>query len=73
MAANDTDSKECSLLRFTMRPERIHFLKFILEGYDGLGILTTVDAAQGIVEIRHPPEVAGDVKNLLDHIHSTIA
>jgi hypothetical protein len=72
MASTDGAAKECSLLRLHMRPERIHFLKFILEGYDGLAVLTTVDASQGLVEIRYPIEVADDLKNLLNHIHSQI-
>lgn len=35
-------------------PGRIHFLRFILEGYDGLAILSTVDARGGLVLIRYP-------------------
>ena len=57
--------KNCSLLRLEIIPERIHFLKFILEGYDGLALLSTVDARQGIVEIRYPPEVKSDLEELL--------
>ena len=56
---------ECSCLQITIRPERIHFLKFILEGYDGLAIQSTVDAKSGIVEIRYPPEVENDLQLLL--------
>jgi hypothetical protein len=55
----------CSLLRLQIVPERIHFLKFILEGYDGMALLSTVDAVQGLVEIRYPPEVENDLKKLL--------
>ena len=58
----------CSLLRLEIAPERIHFLKFILEGYDGLALLTTHDAGQGLVEIRYPPEVENDLQELLDKI-----
>ncbi len=72
MASGDGAAKECSRLRLHIRPERIHFLKFILEGYDGLAVLSTVDAGQGLVEIRYPPEVAGDLDQLLNHIHSQI-
>ena len=66
MASGDGAAKECSRLRLHIRPERIHFLKFILEGYDGLAVLSTVDAGQGLVEIRYPPEVAGDLDKLLN-------
>ena len=52
-------------MRLKIAPDRIHFLKFILEGYDGLALLSTVDAVQGLVEIRYPLEIENDVKQLL--------
>jgi hypothetical protein len=64
--------KQCSLLRLEIAPERIHFLKFILEGYDGLAIMSTIDARQGIVEIHYPPEVESDLNILLHHIKPQI-
>ena len=62
------NKKQCSLLRLEITPDRIHFLKFILEGYDGLALLSTVDAGQGIVEIRYPSEIESDLKELLHNI-----
>ena len=62
------NKKQCSLLRLEITPDRIHFLKFILEGYDGLALLSTVDAGQGIVEIRYPPEIESDLKKILQSI-----
>ena len=37
-------------------PGRFHFLKFILEGYDGLAILSSVDGKIGTVRLRYPVE-----------------
>jgi hypothetical protein len=37
-------------------PHRFHFLKFILEGYDGLAILSSVDGKKGTVRLRYPVE-----------------
>jgi hypothetical protein len=37
-------------------PDRFHFLKFILEGYDGLAILSSVDGKMGTVRLRYPAE-----------------
>lgn len=37
-------------------PARFHFLKFILEGYDGLAILSSVDGKIGTVRLRYPAE-----------------
>ena len=64
--------KKSALLRLEITPERIHFLKFILEGYDGLAILSTIDAGQGLVEIRYPPEIENDLKQLLHNIRPQI-
>ena len=52
-------------MRVSINPERIYFLKFILEGYDGLAIQSTIDARSGIVEIRYPPEMKKDLQLLL--------
>ena len=62
----------CSSLQLEISPDRIHFLKFILEGYDSLAIMSTVDARQGLVEIRYPPEVKKDLTDLLTEIASDI-
>jgi len=62
----------CSSLQLEISQDRIHFLKFILEGYDSLAIMSTVDARQGLVEIRYPPEVKKDLTDLLREIASDI-
>jgi hypothetical protein len=62
----------CTSLQLQISPDKIHFLKFILEGYDGLAILSTVDAKQGVVEIRFPPEAEKDVSDLLKAVNSDI-
>lgn len=59
-------------MRLKIAPERIHFLKFILEGYDGLALLSTEDAVQGLVEIRCPPENENELKLLLRSIKPQI-
>jgi hypothetical protein len=48
-----------------IEPSRIHYLKFILEGYDGLAMLSTIDPRQGIVRVRFPVEVKHEVFALL--------
>ena len=37
-------------------PGRFHFLKSILEGYDGLAILSSVDGKIGTVRLCYPAE-----------------
>ena len=43
--------------------DRYHFLKFILEGYDGLAVLTKV--YDEIVILRYPLELHNDIVDLL--------
>lgn len=37
-------------------PYRFNFLKSILEGYDGLAVLSSVDGKIGTVRLRYPAE-----------------
>jgi len=62
----------CSSLHLKISPERIHYLKFILEGYDNLAILSTINARQGLVKIRYTPENEKDLRYLLAVIASDI-
>jgi len=62
----------CSSKQLRISPDRIHYLKFILEGYDNLATLSTVDARQGLVKIRYTPEVEKDLTQLLTEIASDI-
>ena len=52
-------------LRIRIDPEQIYFLKFILEAYDNLAIISTVDRHEGIMELKYPPELEEDVKGVL--------
>jgi len=49
-------------------PGKFHFLKFILEGYDNLAILSSYQASEGIVVVRYPREMASDLFSLLGSI-----
>ena len=61
-----------SSLNLKISPDRIHYLKFILEGYDNLATLSTVNAKQGLVRIRYLPEAHEDLADLLTEITSDI-
>lgn len=52
-------------LRIRIDPEQIYFLKFILEAYDNLAIMSTVDQREGVVELKYPAELEMDVKEVL--------
>lgn len=42
----------CEQLYLHIRANRIWYLKFILEGYDGVAVLSTVDRQHGLVLLR---------------------
>jgi len=46
-------------------PDKFHFLKFILEGYDNLAILSSYQISDGIVVLRYPREMSQDLFSLL--------
>lgn len=50
----ETYLSETEKLYLRIDPCRIHYLKFLLEGYDGLAVLSTIDVRSGLVLIRYP-------------------
>lgn len=54
-------------------PEKFHYLKFILEAYDNLAILSSHDSTAGIVVIRYPQAMAKDLFGLLQSIAPNLA
>ena len=54
-------------------PEKYHFLKFILEGYDGLCLLSSVPEYEGCVRIGFPEALGKDLFGLLDSIAKAIS
>ncbi len=49
-----------------MNRRKIGFFRFILEGYDNLAILRTLDAAHGLVALDVPPGRRAEAAVLLD-------
>jgi hypothetical protein len=41
-------------LYLRIAPSRISLLRFLLEGYDGLAMLTTIDSKTGLVRLLFP-------------------
>lgn len=46
-------------------PDMFHFLKFILEGYDNLAVLSSFDMQNGIVRLRYIEDSEKDLFGLL--------
>jgi hypothetical protein len=55
---------ETLYIRISM--DQYHFLKFILEGYDGLGILSSGE--NDVVVLRYPGEMRKDLLQVLSSI-----
>lgn len=50
---------------FRVNKQQIGYLRFILEGYEGIAALTTVDPGLGQVLLRIPPGCEKEVDTLL--------
>jgi hypothetical protein len=55
------------LLKFyQVPPERIVDLIFILEGYEGMSVLRTLDGGRGIIELLIAPDFTDELEGVLD-------
>jgi len=53
---------------FRMNPSRVYFLRFVLEGYDNLFVLSTIDRKEGLVEIQYVKSAEDDLCSVLTEI-----
>lgn len=60
------------LLYLLIDPAKFHILKFILEGYDNLAIISSVDARQGVVKLRYTEDMADELFALLAAIAPSV-
>ncbi|NOR11061.1 MAG: DUF4911 domain-containing protein [Desulfovibrionaceae bacterium] len=63
---------ETRKLFLRINPAKIHFLKSILEGYEGLAMMSTIDVKQGLVSVRYAESVQEDVFFLLEDLSLTL-
>ncbi len=62
-----------AVLFATIPTGKIAFLKFILEGYDGLAVLSTVNRDIGMVSLRYFPACRGELIALLESLQPSLA
>ncbi len=55
-----------------INPARFHTLKFILEGYDNLALLSSVSRKANIVRLRYPEDLGEELFEMLSSIASDI-
>jgi hypothetical protein len=47
---------------------KIHYLKFILEGYDGVAVMRTLDAQKGLVVLHIGPGCEAEVDMIIEDL-----
>ena len=60
------------LLYLRISPGKFHFLKFIIEAYDNIAILSSVDNREGIVVLRYSEGHKNELFALLSSIATKI-
>lgn len=58
--------------RLQIDPQKVHYLKYVLEGYDNTAIVSTLDNHLGIVDLSIAPGSEGLVQELLSAIANVI-
>jgi len=62
----------CVRQYYRVDKREIHYLKFILEGYDGLAVMRTVDSEAGSVVLHVAPGCEQDVSAIVDDLKGHI-
>ena len=57
---------------YRIAPERFHYLKFILEGYDNLAVLSMISSQSGVVRLKCSFESLAELLELLAAISQDI-
>lgn len=65
MAVTEGPQRRSKLLLFQVDPYQIHYLKFILEAYEGLATLTTLDPQEALVQLAVPPGREDSLESLI--------
>ena len=65
----NTAALKWHILYLRINPASIGFFRFILEGYDGLAILSTADQKNGIVTLRFPESSWSTLPDVLVDLH----
>lgn len=55
-------------VKIKIKPQDINFFNRIMEGYEYLGAVTTLDKAAGIVMVRTTPDLYDEVMEVINHL-----
>ncbi len=62
------NSPVCGTRYYRIDRRQVHLMKFVLEGYDGLAVMRTVDPRQGLVALHIPPGCEADVDMIIEDL-----
>lgn len=65
MHPSTSDVTFVKVLYLRILPNMFHYLKFILEGYDNLAILSSWNMKQGVVRLRYPSCLESELYGVL--------
>ncbi|MBP2634168.1 MAG: hypothetical protein H6Q72_75 [Firmicutes bacterium] len=51
-----------------LEPKYVNYINRIMEGYEYLGVVSTLDRKEGIVVIRVTPDTIAEVHDILAHL-----
>ena len=58
---------------FRLRPKDIAYFKFIIESYDGMAVVRTLDPSEAVVELMIAPGWEQDVDEVLEGLAKEIS
>ena len=64
--------EECSVRNYLIDPYQIHYLRFIIEAYPGMAVVSTVDSTLGLVSIAVAPGCESDIIQILEAERETL-
>ena len=64
--------EQCTTRTYIIDPYQIHYLRFIMEAYPGLAVVSTLDPALGLVSLAIPPGCEMDVFRILEAERETL-
>lgn len=65
-------SEPRSIIYAKVEPERIADVNWIMEGYEHLALVTTVNAQEGIIILRGTPDTYNDVLEIIENMPFSI-
>ena len=64
---------KCVPVYIRIQPQKISLLRFLVEGYDGLAVVSTIDAASGLVRLLLPRSRYKELVALLEAFAGDLA